>query len=566
MGKQEQLYFESEMDEHPLRPDSEAPAQIVGSTNLYENGQLNYIPMPTPDPKDPLNLPQWRKIAALMSVCFFGALALSSETIIGALIPVFALEYAGIDPKILAKVDISALSPPGSVNLNPLKLLAGLGGPPLWKTSLLASLPLLTNGISSYFLVPLSISIGRRPVLLACGIMAWSGGFWAAASRSLYSHLAARCIQAVGAGAVEALVPLIVQDLVFIHQRNRAMSFVWATQGLIIVTLGIASPIIVADIGWRYLYILTSGLAVFAWLALVAFLPETRWERSAEELSGKNVYYLFPGEGRPRVDALTHGSRTLWTNLGLFQNGFEHRAAIQSMIDTLRTMCFPNIIWVIAVNGIFFAVQGAAGQTGSSVLIASGWKFRNLGLAVLPIVLATPFVALLGGYLADRVTNAVAKRNGGRREPEGNLLNIVLPLILGIAGCVLFGYAGENLKTVHWSVLLTGIFSICLGFLTTNTVLIVYVIESYPKWAGPVLVNISSWRCIIGFALSFRATDWVEERGFLGSFSIYAGILAALACILPVMYVCGKRIRQWTAGTVKSEKSPSGKDGSHLEG
>jgi MFS family permease len=165
-----------------------------------------------------------------MLTTIVGALALSAETIIGALIPVFALEYAGIDPKILSQVDVSALSPPGVVNLNPLKLLTGLGGPPLWKISLLASLPLLTNGISSYFLVPLSISVGRRPVLLACGVMAWSGGFWAAMSRSLDSHIAARCVQAVGAGAVEALIPLMIQDLVFIHQRNRAMSFVWSTQ------------------------------------------------------------------------------------------------------------------------------------------------------------------------------------------------------------------------------------------------------------------------------------------------------------------------------------------------
>ena len=146
------------------------------------------------------------------------------------LIPVFALEYAGVDPKILSQVDLSAISAPGVVNLNPLSVLSGLGGPPLWKISLLASLPLLTNGISSYFLVPLSISIGRRPVLLACGVMAWSGGFWAGFSRSLESHIAARCVQAVGAGAVEALIPLIIQDIVFIHQRNTAMSSVWSAQ------------------------------------------------------------------------------------------------------------------------------------------------------------------------------------------------------------------------------------------------------------------------------------------------------------------------------------------------
>lgn len=113
-----------------------------------------------------------------------------------------------------------------------------------------------------------------------------------------------------------------------------------------------------------------------------------------------------------------------------------------------------------------------------------------LGLAVVPIVVATPFVWLLGGFLADKVSNAVSRRNGGRREPEGHLLNLVLPLVLGVVGCILFGYGGEKLKTVHWSVLLGGIFLIALSFLTANTVLSVYVVESYPQWAGYVILSI----------------------------------------------------------------------------
>jgi hypothetical protein len=78
----------------------------------------------------------------------------------------------------------------------------------------------------------------------------------------------------------------------------------------------------------------------------------------------------------------------------------------------------------------------------------------------------------------------VARRNGGRREPEAHLLNLILPMILGITGCLLFGYAGSHIKTTHWSVLLGGIFCIALSFLTANTVLSVYIVESYPQWAG----------------------------------------------------------------------------------
>jgi hypothetical protein len=78
----------------------------------------------------------------------------------------------------------------------------------------------------------------------------------------------------------------------------------------------------------------------------------------------------------------------------------------------------------------------------------------------------------------------MARRKNGRREPEAHLVSLILPLLMGIVGSVVFGYAGQNIKTTHWSVLLIGIFLISLGFLTTTTVLNVYIVESYPQWAG----------------------------------------------------------------------------------
>ena len=165
-----------------------------------------------------------------LRVLSVGALSLSAEAIIGALIPVFALEYSHVNPKILDVINVSQLSN-GKIDLNPVAFLNNLGGgPPLWKISLISTLPLLTNGISGYFLVPLSIAVGRRPVIIFCGLLAWVGGLWAGLSRSLDSHLAARAVQGIGAGAVEALIPLIIQDIMFLHQRNRAMSSIWASQ------------------------------------------------------------------------------------------------------------------------------------------------------------------------------------------------------------------------------------------------------------------------------------------------------------------------------------------------
>jgi hypothetical protein len=71
----------------------------------------------------------------------------------------------------------------------------------------------------------------------------------------------------------------------------------------------------------------------------------------------------------------------------------------------------------------------------------------------------------------------------------------------------------------------------------------------------PILVNVSSFRCIIGFAMSFKATTWIEQLGFLVSFSIYAGVLAFFVCMLPIFYFYGKRFRRWTSGTVASPQT-----------
>lgn len=261
----------------------------------------------------------------------------------------------------------------GSINFNPIAVVPpGVVPADLGQVSLLATIPLLANGIASYFLVPMSIAVGRRPVLLLTGALAWIGGLWAGLSNSLESHMAARALQGLGAGAVEALIPLIVQDIMFIHQRNKAMSAVVSSQGIVIIALGVAAPYVAANFTWRILYFATSGFGVLAWGLMIAFLPETRWTRGKEELSGQKIYALDPGERRPRLDPETYGPRTMWTTIGIFQFGFEWKEAGRSMLDTLRTTLFPAIVWTTLANSAFVIINQAAQQLGSFALLAQG--------------------------------------------------------------------------------------------------------------------------------------------------------------------------------------------------
>lgn len=63
---------------------------------------------------------------------------------------------------------------------DPLKVLEELpNAPPIWHVYLLASLPVLMMGIANLFLIPLAISIGRRPVVIGSGLIAIGGALWA---------------------------------------------------------------------------------------------------------------------------------------------------------------------------------------------------------------------------------------------------------------------------------------------------------------------------------------------------------------------------------------------------
>lgn len=251
---------------------------VVG--DLYRDGELVLMPAASRDPKDPINLSTKRKIIGVLCLSFFGALIASAELILGAALPVFAVQYAGYDPSTL----LGSIHgyPVGS---NPLTYLEDLGGPPIFQVYLLATMPLLMIGASNLVLVPMAVAVGRRPVILIAGVAAIGGALWAGFSQSLGSHIGARCLQAIGAGTVESLIPFIIQDFIHVHERNTWISAAFACQGVIIIALGFSTPYMIINLSWRYVYHITAAIAGVFLIGVFFALPETRWERTRAEMS-----------------------------------------------------------------------------------------------------------------------------------------------------------------------------------------------------------------------------------------------------------------------------------------
>lgn len=190
-----------------------------------------------------------------------------------------------------------------------------------------------------------------------------------------------------------------------------------------------------------------------------------------------------------------------------------------------------------------------AGYTVAPALITKpwSWPFLNLGLCLLPLLFAAIFVAAFTGKLADWIAN-MAARKAGRRTPENQLLNLILPTLCAIIGSILFGVAGQDPAKYSWGLFLFGLGLAAFGYLGANTVGAVYVLECYPHLAGPALVNIASFRQIIAFVLSFYVSEWISHTGYLKTMLIYTGVMSAFALMLPVVYIYGPAWRRrWPA-------------------
>ncbi|ERT00551.1 hypothetical protein HMPREF1624_03925 [Sporothrix schenckii ATCC 58251] len=538
----------SRVDTSATLTDEEVPLEIVGSTNIYDgDGKIRLIPTPSPNPKDPLNLPNWRKYAAIGALCFFGSLSMCADFVVGGLLPVFLLEYSGVDPRpILKHADMKG-------NPSPMALIPpGVQPVSLYEVTLLSTLPSLTNCAASFLLVPLSLAIGRRPVLLVTAMFSWIGGFLAAYSQSLKEHLAARVIHGLGSATVEALLPLVMQDMVFIHQRNRAIAAIMACQGPMMTIFGMLSPYIAVEHSWRWIYLITSSVGVLAWVLLIAFVPETRVKRSKQELNGQQVWPVAPGEVRTALDYATYGKRTLRDDLTMFHVGFQWREAALQMLRALQTTYFPAMLLVICIDAVFFIIMQSIGQTISFALLAAGIPYELSGLTMLVGLVSSVVVYLFGGPLADKLTLKISRLRGKtNREPEFQLPNLIVPFISSMAGCIIFGCAVQ----FHWHIAITllGNAMLMIGSLTAATVLKTFIIESYPQWPGPVLVNVNTLRTVISFGFSSHASSWVQQRGYLFVFGVYVAVLFVMAMFIPVFFVFGKKFRQWTSGRIAKE-------------
>ncbi|KAH8901711.1 MFS general substrate transporter [Thozetella sp. PMI_491] len=514
--KDEALTYVEHNDVEAARHDRGAHSknltEVTGTVQLTE-GTVVYIPTPTADPRDPLNMGKWQKTAILVVISTFSVLGLSIISGFGGVLGFYIPAYIAMGK---SEADIVALM--------------------TW--------PNLFMGIGNLLGMPIAYAVGRRVVLLfSTVILVITAALCAAASTTNYNYLLwARCAMGLAAGQSEALVPMIAQLAVQV-----TLTTVWVL---------FASPIAGA-ITPEWWYGLGAILAGVQFVLTFLLVPETKYNRplaAYQEGSdgSSSVEYCTK---RPPIDSVNYPPRTWKSNLALWVGEPEWEKAWSTFRQSFELLIVPQVFWAMTLNGLALAINVGIGTTyGNIITLApynwpqSSTSYLNCGQIITALV-ALPFF----GRGSDMLIKWFANRRGGVHEPEVRLIPLILPIVVGIITSTLYGQGFTHPDQYHWFVYAWALAAFYFTFVGVNIVSITYLLDSYPSRTGPILIIICAFRGFISFGIDYPLAQFTASYGYDGAFGIFAGLLGVVGLFGVPIYIWGKKLRLLTGPLVKKK-------------
>lgn len=371
------------------------------------------------------------------------------------------------------------------------------------------TLYLLANVVSIPIATKLADRYGRRPVYIACVGVFLVGSILAIAAPNFGVFLAARAIQAAGAGGIFPVATAAIGDRVPAERRGAALGLVAATWGLAAVIGPTIGGLITHFISWRWVFALNIPLGL-----VVIAMARTHVPALAKNVRGPldvgGIVTLAIGllatmialtrldsAGATLVPAATLGALVVAVIAFVIFAAIERRAkqpvispalfrdrqlvvtyALEVLIGALEGALFFIPAALVAGDHLSYAVAGAiaalgalcfvvviplAGRAldaiGSRAVLAVGASLTAIGMAIFAfgftslvyaivamIVAGIGFGALLGAPTRYIITNRVG---ADQRATAVGLLSVFLIIGQIVGGSLGGGVAGAHGNPVH---------------------------------------------------------------------------------------------------------------------
>ncbi|KAM0788370.1 hypothetical protein ACM66B_001510 [Microbotryomycetes sp. NB124-2] len=506
---------------------------VEGNVQLLDaSGKVRLVPTPTDSPQDPLNWSTWRKVGVYVNVVFFSTMSLSVVGGFGALLGSFFPIYGaqGVSPDHIAR---------------------------------LVTWPSLFTGIGNWIFLPLSLCLGRRPIFLVASLMLVASSVWAAKSGdSFNSHFAARLVQGLSAGATESLLPLIVTDMTYVHQRSTAFGIYWTLQNIFTSILNTCSSYEAANLSWQWYYWIFAILSAIGFVGSFFFLPESKFARPAFAVDGQltrvdeygNMIVLSDEQAKEAAivaDTESTGTKTqvpYLETLAPFSKPEPNSLKIiaRSYIDMARALADPAILWALGASAAVLGTNIGISLTFGRILENEyGWAHQNTGLIYLGSIPAGILSFVVSGYLGDKMSLYFAKRNGGVHLPEHRLPAMIFPCVTGFALSLAYGFMAEAGNKIHWFGIVFAFAWTLFHFVSVLITTTAYAVESRSHHAGAALVM--GGKNIIAFGTSTAIVPLANSGRYAYGYGILSGTMFAWMLLGVPLYFLMPRYRAWLA-------------------
>ncbi|KAK7989079.1 hypothetical protein PG989_009394 [Apiospora arundinis] len=527
-------------NEHDRATEASRQQHVEGNALLVDKqGQIRRLPIPSNSPNDPLNWKAWEKSAVIFCCCWFSIMGLALASGLGAILGVFFQVY-------------------------------GPQGYDAGQITFLLTMPSLCIGLGNYIILPLSLAFGRRPVLVFSTIILLSATVGSAAQNSYNGHLASRIIQGLATGASESLLPLMLTEVTFLHQRGQVFGLYWMTQSVLSAVFNLASSYEAAALGWRWYY-WVFVITIAVGLIFVVFGGfETKFTRPATSLDGCVVYtdefgvtHVVPdNEAQEYLEAvgLQHSQtasssdgvvvdarKPYLEKLKLWSAPHPHpwRAILMSWTRMLQCFTSPALLYAVLISSITLAGTINMSLTYDAVLQGYGWLPQDVGLVNAGVIVGSSLGAAYCAFPGEWLTLWMARRNHGVHQPEHRLLVLVFPAVLGFAMLLLYGYTAVGAAS-FWPPLLAYAF-FQITFVSVLIVSSTFAAEAAPKHPGPALVVVVGTKNIVSFGATFGFTPMLARGGYIWSYGVLAGIFGGIFVLGIPVYLLNPKWRKYVS-------------------
>ncbi|KAJ7887576.1 major facilitator superfamily domain-containing protein [Mycena olivaceomarginata] len=345
--------------------------------------------------------------------------------------------------------------------------------------ALTLSIFLISFGIAPLFLAPLSEMYGRRWVL-NIGNLVTIGCAFAPTTGAL---LAFRFLSGVSGSAPIACGGGVVSDLFSERDRAAAMA-IYSLGPLIGPVVGpIMGGFVTETIGIKYVFIIVAGIASAIGIPILreTYAPLIRLKRAKKAVDPEKAALEHP------VLIKEHGSKLHYFMYGIYY----------LMFTTFSTL--------------FSGTYGFNTGTG-------GLTYLGLGVG---FIAATAFSA----RSANEVYIHLAKKNGGKGEPEMRIPALIVGSLFVPVGLFWYGWSAE--AKIHWIMPIIGSGIFGFGMMSTFLPIQLYLVDAF-QFAASALSAASVFRSLLGFAFPLFGHQMFEALGMGGGNSLLGGLAIVL--------------------------------------